>query len=502
MKNLLKLLIILVLGSFAMQGFQCASREFTTAKVAYSQQDYTKAEEYLKKELAAHPENGEAYLLLSDIKYATKQFKQSADYAQKAIEYLKKPGDRDKANFNIHNSWIQAYNIGIQNYNTGASKNDQNKLDSAIVYLNEAIEIKPRKTEPYSLVAQVYEIKKDTAKAVELYTKNIEMLKPELDFGKEAGLYLDMSRDKAIAKIGKVGKHQVFPTEKGDSVIVDVLNSNSGKEVILTSLKKQNSTEENVKGWRVDLPADWTMDRESPYELNLDAFSALFQINYSWGKPEKALEYLKVITSFDPSNQQANSSLVTLYQSIGKTDEALKFVQDLTQKDPNNKLFWAQYGDIYQNMGKYKEAIEMYQKAVDLDHNFDFALRNIATAYKNQASMIQKEQFDRMDKDKSYKGDTTAYFPLLRESAKYFNQALETKQFENDYRVYLELAQLYLVLDDEINTKKTIRKLEAAESLVPEDQKEAYYLKMLNIYSTIKDTENTKRIQNKLNGIK
>ncbi len=51
----------------ALSGFECASSEVTTARVALKSKDYKRAEEALKKEVAALRGNVEAWLLLGDI---------------------------------------------------------------------------------------------------------------------------------------------------------------------------------------------------------------------------------------------------------------------------------------------------------------------------------------------------------------------------------------------------------------------------------------------------
>jgi len=53
-------------SALLMQGSQCASREMTTAKVAYQNKDYQKAVEFAKLEIQKNPNNYEAKLLLAD----------------------------------------------------------------------------------------------------------------------------------------------------------------------------------------------------------------------------------------------------------------------------------------------------------------------------------------------------------------------------------------------------------------------------------------------------
>ena len=67
MKSMPKYLIIAgILASMIFQSFQCASPEFTGAKLAYNQKDYKKAADGYEKEIAKNPSNVDAWYYLAD----------------------------------------------------------------------------------------------------------------------------------------------------------------------------------------------------------------------------------------------------------------------------------------------------------------------------------------------------------------------------------------------------------------------------------------------------
>src|SRR5215216_4605410 len=64
-------LLILVAATLylSLSGFECASTQVTTARVALGRKDYKAAEDALKKEVAQNSMNGEAWKLLGDVYY-------------------------------------------------------------------------------------------------------------------------------------------------------------------------------------------------------------------------------------------------------------------------------------------------------------------------------------------------------------------------------------------------------------------------------------------------
>lgn len=182
-------------------------------------------------------------------------------------------------------------------------------------------------------------------------------------------------------------------------------------------------------------------------------------------------------------------------------DVAIKELEDLIAKNPNNKYYWSQYGDIMMNSGKYDEAIEKYKKALDIDSEFDLVVRNIASAYKNKASVIQKAQADAISKDKTVKADTEKYFPFLRESAKFFEKSRRSSTFRNDFIVLSELANIYTVLQDS-KLQDALTELENLEPSIPQESKERYYLSLLAIYGANKMDAKYDQTQKKIENLK
>ncbi|HOQ49849.1 MAG TPA: tetratricopeptide repeat protein, partial [Candidatus Kapabacteria bacterium] len=195
-------------------------------------------------------------------------------------------------------------------------------------------------------------------------------------------------------------------------------------------------------------------------------------------------------------------SLINLYIELNKKDVAIKEMEELVKAEPDNKIYWEQYGSLLMNFGDYDSAIEKYKKSLSIDPNYDFALRNIASAYKNKAYKIQVEEQDKLDKDPKYKINVEAFLPYLRSSAEFFERSLNTEQFRDDMDVLAELANIYLVTNEKNKLDAVVSKLEAIEDKIDDSKKSNYYLKMIKIYSDMKNEKKLKEVQSKFENIK
>ena len=500
-KRVILSLLFLAMGAVIFQGFQCTSKELTTAKVAYNNKEYDKVIEYAKKDLQKNPQSAPTHTLLAQTYFDLKQYIKSAKSAKKAQDYAKDQKTVSAVKQIQNRLWTTAYNEGISFYNQYFAKTQDNFLDSAINYFNVGIEIRPQLIDFYYFKGRVLEIKGDSAQAEDAYMNYIATASEEIDFLKSNNMYLNIPRNKSIELLGEPDNSKGSSQSNGDSVITDYYTME--KENVYIFYKSVERDPFKLFGLRVS-PPDFWMDGEKsmPTEMRVSPLAALAQIKYEQGDLEKALEFAQQITTIDPNNQQVNRFTIDLYVQLDRTDEAVESLQELVESDPGNKLYWTQFGDLYLNMGQFQDAIDKYKKALEIDKDDAFALRNVATCYKNMASTIQKRQNKLMEEDENYEPKPQEYFPLLRKSAQYFERSLATKEFKNNFTVLGELANIYSVLEEEEDLKKIVKKLEAIEFSVAKENKEQYYLTLLKIYSDLNNTDKLKVIQEKLDRIK
>lgn len=489
MKNYIKMFLVLIASALMMQGFQCASREVTTAKVAMQNRDYAKAIDFLKQELVKVPTNAEAWILLTDAYYATEDIDNAAETYKKAKDVVSLPADKEKLARLRNFIWVALFNRGYEQQSKYVSTKEQKHLNDALASFQKGAEVMPLMVDFYIAIANVYDILVNPEKANEFYLKYLEMTKTETDFLASNQLYLNMFREDFLSKLGKP-LNSIDGTQTGSNETekiptkTDVFKAGE-KIVILFSEKKDKDYQ--LVGIRANPSPDWLPNEQTAFTRYLtQPLGALAAYYYEKKDLNNSLKYIKMLSSLEPLNSDANTSMVQLYIEMGKQNEAIEEIKKLTQKDPNNKVFWGQYGDLFMNLGNFDAAIEQYEKALAIDPNYDFVVRNIASVYKNKASKMQQEQQDKKDKDKNYKEDFGAYEPLLKKSAMYFEKSLKTERFQDDFEVYSELVNIYMVLKMDKERDEALEGLELIQSSLKEEQKANYYLRMMKIYGDLK----------------
>lgn len=471
-----------------MQGSQCSSREMTSAKSALANQEYQKAIDYINKELAINPNNGEAHLLMAELQRAQKKYNEAVVSVNKAEPLLTNDAKlKNKPNEFKNSLWPELYEESFKLYTEYNNNKNDALLKKAIELLGIGASIKPELMEFYPLRGQFQEMIGDTNAAVAEYEKFLKLMTPEINLAKEYKLYINMNRDNLISKLGKPGKSIVTQNSQGDSSISDMFIVKE-KEAYFYSIKKDDIWK--VDGWRYNLPSSWSeFEKLRAQNFNTSPLSGLAQIAYNRNQKEKALNYMLDLATLEPGNQTYNTYLVQLYNETGNKAGAVKFLETLIEQEPNSKEYITQYADFYLTSDELDKAIANYEKVLKIDPDFSFANRNIGIAYKNKASKIQKIQTDKMDADKNYKGNPEEYFPFLIKSTEYFEKATKSPQFEKDIEVHIEIALNYFVLNDKAKLDKKLKELDKMESDLFDEQKDIYYGQLLKIYGALVGTD-------------
>ncbi len=497
MNRYIVMIAAVLIGALLLQGAGCSSREMTTAKVALSKRDYTRAIEFCEKELAKNPNSEEALMMIVEIKMLTGDYATAAKAIERARKIAKLQQNIEKLSVHSVRLWQSSNNNAIGHYNMFVNTKDRAYVDSAFKYFDIAIKVRPKRVDFYLRKGNLYELIQDTSNAIIEYVKYTEILQPETEFASKYNVYIKMPTKEFISKIGSPERTIPSQSMKGDTAKTDIFERD-GQVIYLYSVKEKGKDWE-VAGWRVDLPDSWIPNEKSNFSpLITSPFPALAQIFYDRSDFDKALEYIEKLLVFEPNNKEANAYRILLLREMGKTDDAIASLKDLTRSNPGNKFYWANYGDLLSNLDKFDDAIEAYGHALNIDPKYDHVLRNIASAYKNTAGGIQKEQNEKMDKDDKYEPETEKYFPILGKSAEYFERALETKRFQRDWEVLSELANIYLVLDDAEKLDVVSNKLNDIEPFVKKDDKLNYYYRLLKLFSERKMSDETNKIKEKI----
>lgn len=503
MKRLIVASLFLFIGAVLLQGFQCASQEMNSAKMDYQKGKFDEAIENIRKELKKNPKNEEAHILHAQILFKQNDFNGAANVIAESRDYIKSKKNKEAAAGIeakiLETSYLKAYS-SYQNY---FQKKDETYLDTAIVAADLSLKLRPQLFDLYNLKGRVYEAKNNDIKAIEAYEAFIKANESEFELAKKSNINLDMFREEAISILGQPTESVTRQdTAKGYTTITDRIMYD-GNEVFLHSLKESNAGSYKVEGWRLNLPEEWSKNAKFQYNpINVDPYAALAQKYYSNKKYEDAIRNLDYLIMLKPSNKEAGGLKIQILQETGNTDKAITELEEATKTSPDNKRYWLQYGDLLSSMSKYDEAISKYESALKLDPDYDYALYNVASAYKNKAGILQKVEQEKLEKDPNYQIKTETYFPDLEKSAEYYTRTSQTKQFTDNHNVLLQLANIYQVIENEEKLKSTLEKLDEVEFMVEQNEKRAFYLDLLKLYSTMKNETKTQLIQKKLENLK
>ena len=499
-------MLLLICATILFQGFQCASRELTTAKVALKNGDTEKAIENLKLEIDKNPKNAEAYILLAELKSKEGEFEEAAALMDKAEPLCANdPKLRDRPAQFKFTIFKDAIDKGQENFNKWLSnKTNTKQFDRAVSNFTTATKLRPHYAEAYRMIATAYELAEKPDSAIMFYEKYVEIIQPSIDIAISKGLYIGAEESIFGNKLGTRNFIRGSKLSDGDSTILDHFSVNN-KDLYVQLIAKKNGDKYDipvVQSWSYDPPQNILQGEREIVPASFSApLTSLATLYYNKKNFDNSIKYFKILAAIEPSNPNVNSAIITLYQEMNKPEEVAKAINENIQRFPDNPLFIAQLGDIYMNNEEYDKAIEEYEKAIKINPNFDAALRNIASCYGNKAAQIQKTQLELVNAKKQKDVDVKTYEALLLKAVEYFKKALNTEKFKDDPVILGDLCIAYIALPSQKSEfDKTLKQLESLENALPKEKQESYLMILYRIYSAIADPKMTD-IENKINSL-
>lgn len=483
--------IVVVLAAatlyLALSGFDCASTEMTTAKVALQRKDLQKAEESLKKELAARPQNGEAWMLLGEVYEQQKRYPEMGDAYAKAMTATQpalKAEDRTNLFAKRYNLWLENFNSALALRETGTSSGNPENFREALQKIDAAMLVRPGYPDNYYVRAALYRDLKDDAATNKAYMDYAEAARADVEAGMKEGLALGMTAAQVESALGKPTKNTVG--KEGGYFLY------SGKELYVYFSPESDEGPSMVEGWHYfagdPTPdnirvAQYTLRGAPYYALGIDAY---FEGERNPARYNDALKYLQMVEKFD-RQQNVGQVIADIYAKTNRTGEAKKSFEDNIRQNPNDPALYINYGTLLVNLKDYPAAIENFKKVLPLttakEERHLTALFNLGAVYKNWGANLQ-DSIRNVTRNES-KAQMEVYMAKLRESRKYFED-YRKQAGDDDFMVLSELANLYIVLDEQQKLTETVRMLESMEAR--NAQNYDYWRAMEGIYAVLGDT--------------
>lgn len=522
MKRYLTLILFLALGTILTQGFQCASPEFTTAKIAFNNRDYKKALDYIDKEISRNPANEEALILKIQTYYELQKHYNAAALFVDCEKKFKTPEGKaglesEMLRFSIA---AQAYNTAWSYYSSYMKTKDMAYVDSLTTIVNNFIQIEPEFATSIYMIGNinmaVYQNEKKESSietAIAAFEKFAKADKPNLDFAQKNGLYLNMPRTEML----KAMKNYTAPdkplitnattSNPNDSCIIDVV-PNGMRKTLIYSQGDFAKKDYKVIGWKVVKDNKVPRTKQDQYinavTMDVEPYFQFANAYFVKKEPDyiKAANALKAVIIIDPNEQQANEFIVSCYQMAKKPEEALKYVTEIIERFPNNPRYYMKYADMCLQFNKYDEAITNYEKALQfkVDSLNPLIWRNLGATYKNKAAIIQEKQKQAAEaaktEGKEYKPAPEEYDPYVKQSLELLEKAMNAK-FSDDFSLVFDVYELYKATKNEAKATAMLSKMVALETKVPKDNLLDYYGRMLRIYDNLKNDEEVAKWQAK-----
>jgi|WetSurMetagenome_2_1015567.scaffolds.fasta_scaffold00249_3 tetratricopeptide (TPR) repeat protein len=404
------------------------------AKACMALKKTAEAKDALERVIQSDPSNAAASRGLAEIYWQQQEFKKAIPLLK--VAYASQPNADD------------AYRIG-------KSLVEANRLDSAIIYLKDAI----------TRNQNLYAANLDLARVYYLKDK---FLAAANEFEKVAGKVKLTATDQYYRAVSQEKTGSSESALKAYRAAADAFGGDKSPEAVTSHLKTGNydlekkNYESALAHFRYIAAADSDGTRVPDIQFLLaDAYAGA-------GNTAKAISCLEKALSTDGKNVEAYARLADLYAKSGMADKANKVYEKITTISPNDPKVFLTLADYSFKSKKYADALKYYEKSYLLDKNVK-AAAGIAQA----AATL--EQWDKAidAAESAVRLDPTLVEPRIVLSKAYlrsdkFKEAKEQldflvgkKPFEADY--WMQLAYCYKKLNDPVNMAYADKKVIALD---------------------------------------
>ena len=334
---------------------------------------YTKAIE-INPDSALYFENrGLAYLNLNEFEKAESDYLKSCSL---------NPTD------NIYNK------LGVLYYRMG-------KNDKALQYYSKAIEILGTEPIYYENIGLAYEKNKDEAKTIEAYEKAIDLEKEKGTYFNRLGLYHYNKSDdlKAVEYYQKaierepdnvtylqnlaLAYEQLFRDDEAEKIYQRLVNSNPNNiysSVRLAVIKMR-------KGIHDETVRNYLTQALEQHPGNLQYLEYMGHYYEKTDHSDDALKIYEQALTIDPENEYFNNRAGILLYTSGtdiNVEKAIGHYKKAIEKNKMAGVYWQNIGLAYERLEQYPEAEAAYLESIRIDSKNDQYLNFLGVFYNNK----------------------------------------------------------------------------------------------------------------------
>lgn len=413
--------LVLVVTAFALltfQGFQCASSEFTGAKLQLQQKNFKEAKRLLELEVKKNPGNEEAWYLLGAVDGDEQDYKAMNEAFNEAL----KISDKHKSEIHSirYNKWGQHLNAGV-NYLERATPESSMYFDKSIAEFNMAIDAWPDTALTYKYLGYTYNNRGDYDSASIAFRTAWEQGGDVEALKRLARIYI-FQGDKYKSK---------FDAENAEPIKIlknlAKIRKNSRKNDVMTAL----GAPENIKrGSRSSRKEEWyygkynltlTIEKDrvtakefsKPYVPNIDStnyFAAMKEYN-------EAITLLQSAKAATEEDAEVLNIMLNAFVQANRIKEAITEYERVTRQHPDNKMNHYILGVLYRSAADFSDAVKEFQKASELDPSFTDAIFDLGATYYNWGVEIMKSSDEKGETSTEHKEKFKKALPYLQQVA-------------------------------------------------------------------------------------
>jgi tetratricopeptide (TPR) repeat protein len=474
-------LLLPILALFmALSGFDCGgtSAQMSSAKVAYNRKDYVAAEESLRKELDARPQNGAAWFMLAEV---YDELGRRTD-AMNAIQKARAATTPKLTTAQLEDTYRREYKLWSDVYNLAISADRNQEYRRALELLDTAMILAPGNTENLYFRASVQEAMGDTKGSMATYDRYIQAINPVLDQGLKLGLALRMTPAQVEAKLGAPTKREVSDTSGGyfyyqpQNLYVYFAPATKTRGVAL-------------EGWHSFDAATPEFMRTVPWIVRADPHAIVGDNLFKAKDYQRALPVLQALARLDPQREGVSSTITQIYINTNQVEQAIASIRAEIAANPKDARAYLDLGNLYFGSERFNDAAASFNQVLGLglsneDQSLRIALFNLGAVYKNIGARLQ-DSIKRVSSGRPSKPQTEIYFAPLRESVKYFERYRSVNP--GDFVALAELGNVYDVLGETARRDAVIKDLEGMASA--NSGSKEYWRAMSRLYALFGDAK-------------